>query len=116
MKAGPKRPKATTEPKQKVESRKQKGGVKRPKATTKLKQKVESRKQKGGTNPSCGSASPGHSGGGQFSAPPLAAQTSEREVVNALDVAALIPHRIVTEHDRLVLTESCGQAQVRRAC
>ena len=37
-------------------------------------------------------------------------------VANALDGETLFPHGMVTEHDRLVLTEKCGQAQVRRAC
>jgi hypothetical protein len=47
---------------------------------------------------------------------PRPARAGERGVVNALDVAALIPHGMGTEHDRLVLTESCGQARVHRAC
>ena len=48
----------------------------RAKANTERKQKVESRKQKGGTNPSCGSASPGHSCGEKLGGLPLQARTS----------------------------------------
>jgi hypothetical protein len=42
-------------------------------------------------------------------------QVREHAIVNALDDRTLFPHDMATEHDRLVLIESCGQAQVRRA-